>query len=223
MLNDEKAKKELQEILNQREYLVYEEKPPGFIEKWWNSVEDWLSEWLEGLFPTIEPASGIGGQVLLTLIVIMILLLLGVFVFIIFRNGKRKRALRKYQPLQTIDEMKWSYQKHLRESERQELQREFNLSTRHLFLGLLLYFHEKDLLKARIWKTNWEYYDELMKVNKQWANQFYNLAQLFDEVTYGERIIGEEEYHHFKKIVLNLIEDEEFHHHLSEQGERNGV
>ncbi|WP_226670251.1 DUF4129 domain-containing protein [Metabacillus litoralis] len=223
MLNEEKAKQELQEILTKREYKVYEEKSPGFIEKWWDSVEAWFAEWLEDLFPSIEPSSGFAGEALMILIVVVILVLLVFVILSITRSGKRKRALKQYQPLQSIGELQWSYQKHLGEAQTRELQGEYNLSTRHLFLALLLYFHEKEWLKARIWKTNWEYYDELMKVNKEWAHQFYDLAQLFDEVTYGERTVEEKEYLGFKNIVMNLLEYEESYDRIIEKGERKGV
>ena len=67
-----------------------------------------------------------------------------------------------------------------------------------MFLALLLYFHEKEWLEARIWKTNWEYYEEIRKVNQEWADQFYHLALLFDEATYGERKVDKEEYIRFE-------------------------
>ena len=82
---------------------------------------------------------------------------------------------------------------------------DYTLSTRHLFLALLLYFHEKEWLEARIWKTNWEYYDELKKVNQEWAEQFYHLAYFFDEVTYGERNVQKEEYIQFHNEAMKWL------------------
>ncbi|WP_268872907.1 DUF4129 domain-containing protein [Neobacillus fumarioli] len=69
----------------------------------------------------------------------------------------------------------------------------------------MLYFHEKNWLEARIWKTNWDYYDELRRVDLQEADQFYRLAQIFDEVTYGERTVSKEEYVQFKQEAMKWL------------------
>ena len=108
--------------------------------------------------------------------------------------------------------MSWSFQKHLNEAKRQEELAQYSHATRHLFLALLLFFHEKEWLEARIWKTNWEYYEELKKVNTDYANQFYDLALLFDEATYGEKSVDQKEFEQFRHAVMNWFGE------LDEQG-----
>jgi hypothetical protein len=132
--------------------------------------------------------------------------LLLIILFLIFFI-KRKRTLRHRKPIQTKNEMEWSYRRHVSEAKKNESLEEYTISTRHMFLALLLYYHEKEWLKARIWKTNWDYYDELRKIDQEEANQFYNLALLFDEVTYGERIVIKEEYFKYRDEVSSLLKD----------------
>ncbi|WP_218212222.1 hypothetical protein, partial [Pseudomonas sp. 2822-15] len=89
--------------------------------------------------------------------------------FLIARTVNRKRIYRDHKPLEAMKELNWSYQNHLDEALRKERLQDYSLATRHLFLALLLYFHDVKWLEARIWKTNWEYYEELKQVNEESA------------------------------------------------------
>ncbi|KOP82514.1 DUF4129 domain-containing protein [Cytobacillus solani] len=208
MLKDSKARDELEEILKEREYQAYYDDSKGLISIWWEKVKDWFADLLADLFPSFAPSSAAAGPILIGIIVIMIISL-GVIAFFIFRNRKRNRMLHDHKPLQSMNEMNWSFQRHLSESQKHEANGEYTLATRHLFLALLLYFHEKEWLVARIWKTNWEYYDELRKVNQEWADQFYHLARLFDEVTYGKHNIQIEEFLQFRITAMKWLENSE--------------
>lgn len=216
MLDAGQARKELEKILNTKEYQVYYNESKGFLQIWWEKAREWLAEQLEKLFPAIESAGNAASSILIGIIVI-ILLLLGLALFLIIRSTNRKRMLKNKKPLHSLKELNWTFQRHLTEAEKQEALAEYTAATRHLFLALLLYFHEKGWLEARIWKTNWEYYDELRKVNQQSAEQFYDLALFFDEVTYGETNAAEEEYRQFKAGVLNWLGDMESLQELHEE------
>jgi hypothetical protein len=204
MLNGNNAKDELQDILNGEEYQVYYNDSSSIIAFWWEKAKEWIMEQLAKLFPNIESASGAAAPILIAIIVAVIALL-GWGIFLIVRHRKRNRLLRVQKPLQSVKEMNWSYQQHLSEARKQEDLAQYTLATRHMFLALLLYFHEKEWLEARIWKTNWEYYDELRKVNQEWADQFYHLTLLFDEAAYGERKVEMEEYTHFRNAAMKWL------------------
>jgi hypothetical protein len=204
MLDADKAREDLKGILKTEEYRVYYKDSKGLIETWWEQAKEWIAKQLEKMFPDIESASGASGPILIAVIVVVIILL-AFSAFFLIRNTKRNRILRKQKPLQSMNEMKWTYQRHLEEAEKHEQLQEYTLSTRHLFLALLLYFHEKGMLEARIWKTNWEYYEELRKVNQQNAEQFFHLAHFFDEVTYGERKVKQEEYLQFQNEAKKVL------------------
>jgi hypothetical protein len=200
-----KAREELKEILNTREYQVYYHSK-GFLETWWGHAKEWLAKQLAKLFPSLESVSSASGPILIIMIAAVVILLAWAL-FLLIRYGRRHRLLRKQKPLQSMNEIHWSSNRHLDEAKKQESLSEYSLSTRHLFLALLLYFHEKNWLEARIWKTNWDYYDELRKINQQDAGQFYRLAHFFDEVTYGERKVSKEEYVLFKQDVMKWLEE----------------
>jgi hypothetical protein len=207
MLDANKARNELKDILNQKEYRIYYQDSKSLLEVWWEKAKEWITHLLQKLFPSIHSASKASVPILIA-VIIVVLILLGVAIFFTIRHQRRKRMLSNRKPLQSMKEMNWSFQRHLEEAGKQESLGEYSLSTRHLFLALLLYFHEQEWLVARIWKTNWDYYDELRKVNQQDAQQFYQLATFFDEVTYGGRQVRREEYIEFQSEVMNWLGDE---------------
>nr|WP_304214127.1 DUF4129 domain-containing protein [Fredinandcohnia onubensis] len=198
-IND--ARDRIDEILNEKEYRIYYDESRNVFQEWWNKVKEWLADLLENLFPAIESGSG-SADVVLILVILAAILLVGIAVFLLVRNQTRKSKFNKHKPLHSVEELNWTYQKHLREAIKHEENEHFSPATRHLFLALLLFFHEKEWLEARVWKTNWEYYDELRKVNQSWAVQFYDLALVFDEVTYGEYEIDRAEYSQFREKAL---------------------
>jgi hypothetical protein len=44
-------------------------------------------------------------------------------------------------------------------------------------------------------------------MNRQNADHFYDLAALFDEVTYGSRVVSENEYLPFRETAMKWLED----------------
>lgn len=216
MLKESQSREELVEILDGREYQAYYDESKGLFSTWWERVKEWFAELLADLFPSFAPSTAAAGPILIGIIVIMVILL-GIIAFFILRNIKRNRMLRDHKPLQSMNEINWSFQRHLSETQKLEKDGEYTLATRHLFLALLLYFHEKEWLVARIWKTNWEYYDELRKVNQEWANQFYHLARLFDEVTYGKHIVQKVEFLQFQTNAMKWLANSEEIHKIGEE------
>jgi len=206
MLDETIAKEKLNEILSRREYQAYNDETKSIFAIWWEKVKAWLAEQLAKLFPSIESAGNAAGPILVIFIIIVIVTL-AIIAFSLIRNSRRRQIFKEKKTLQTVQEINWSFQRHLAEAKKLEALGNYKKSTRHLFLALLLFFHEKEWLEARIWKTNWEYYDELRKVNKQWAERFYHLAILFDEITYGGYEIQNEEYTKFHKEVMVWLDE----------------
>jgi hypothetical protein len=206
MAGANKARDELEKILNSPEYQIYSKQSKGLIQTWWDKAKEWLSAQLEKLFPALESADGTS-EVILIAVIVMVVILLLLSAYFLIRNMKRNQVLRKKKPLQTLKERNWTFQRHLEEAKKLELAEDYSGSTRHLFLALLLSFHERGWLEARIWKTNWEYYDELRNVNKQCAVEFYDFASFFDEVTYGETIVQRVDYLQFQSGVMKWLEE----------------
>lgn len=206
MVDANKAREKLENILNSPDYQVYRNQSKGLIQTWWDKAKEWLASQLEKLFPTFGSAKGTSEVILIAIIVIVVILLL-LSAFFLIRKLKRNAVLRKKKPLQSLKERNWSFQRHLEEAKKLELAEDYSAATRHLFLALLLSFHERGWLEAKIWKTNWEYYDELKTVNKQCAVEFYDFASFFDAVTYGETIVQKEDYFQFQIGVIKWLEE----------------
>ncbi len=206
MLDTDQAKERLREILNRAEYKVYEDQSKGLLQSWWDQAKEWIAKQLEKLFPSYEATSAAAGPVL-TGIIVLVVVALAIAAYFIIRNTQRSRRYRDKSPLQSMKELDWTSDMHLSEALKLENQQEYSMAARHLFLATLLYFHKKEWLEARIWKTNWEYYDELKRINRNWADQFYHLARVFDEVTYGERKLEKEEYAQFRKETMTWLEE----------------
>jgi esterase/lipase len=206
LLNESNARDELQDILNDREYTVYQPEEQGFFQSLWEKIRDAVIDWLNNLFPEYQVTQG-SGTVITLVLVILGLAALGIVLFLVSRNVINKRKFANQKPLQHLAEKDWSYRDHLEESQHREEAEDYSLAVRHLFLALLLYFHEKEWLQARKWKTNWEYYEELQKVNTEWAEQFYSLALKFDEAAYGERRIVREEFIPYKETAMKWLNE----------------
>ncbi|TXL64428.1 DUF4129 domain-containing protein [Cerasibacillus terrae] len=205
MLDAEKAKEQIADILRKEEYRVYNQQNEGLLASLWNKAKEWLVEQLMKLFPSAETAGSVANFIIVIILLVVIILIgIGIYFFIRYR-GKNKR-LRDRSPLQNLAEKDWTYQMHVQEAKRTEDIQAYTLAARHLFLALLLYFHEQEWLERRIWKTNWEYYAELKSVHKEWAEAFYRMAKVFDEITYGERKLTKEEYMDYRKQVMKRLQ-----------------
>lgn len=203
--NTQQAKKQLHDILSQKEYQIYHQDNRNFLEVWWDHAKHWIAEQISKWFASFEPSSGLAAGILITIGVI-VLALLALIVFLVIRAVKRRRTFHDHQPLQAVEEHEWASRDHLSEASRQEARENYSLATRHMFLALLLHFHENGWLEARSWKTNWDYFDELRKVNARSAEQFYNLALLFDEVFYGERAMQKQDYIPYRDEALKWLD-----------------
>ncbi|WP_370295635.1 DUF4129 domain-containing protein [Rossellomorea marisflavi] len=203
-MNEGNARDQLEDILNDPEYLAYQQEA-GFFARLWEKAIDAIMKALEALFPSVEPTARASSIILIAIIAILIIALVVIATVLVSKRIKR-RKLSERKPLQSMNELEWSYKRHLKEADACSEKGDHRQATRHMFLALLLYFHEKEWLKAMVWKTNWDYYDELRKVNQEWAERFYRLAVVFDEVAYGEHDVDAEEFALFRNEAIKLIE-----------------
>lgn len=206
MTDLDQARDKIEEILNTEEYQVYYEDTRNVIQKWWDSVVEWFQGLLSNIFSSLEPSNGFAtGLVVILGVITFVLVILAVFLLV--RYYKRKYRFRDPTHLYHKHERDWTYNDHLKKVSELEANGNLQAATRHLFLALLLNFHENGYVKARIWKTNWEYYEELKRLGKKRAESFYQLAQNFDGVVYGERTVEEESYVTYKEAILHWIQE----------------
>ncbi|MGD6779425.1 DUF4129 domain-containing protein [Sutcliffiella horikoshii] len=206
MLTEPEAREQLEEILDQQEYQVYYADTRNTLQIWWDEFKAWLADLLSRLFPSMENTSGTAGNIMI-LVIILVIVILGAFVITYLAKNNPFGRNKKNKPFQSGVELDWSFQQHVNEAEKFEEVGDFSLATRHLFLGLLLNFHERQWLEAKIWKTNWEYYDELRREQKELAEFFFDFALLFDRATYGKQKIEKDDYLSFRDIALKWIND----------------
>lgn len=206
VLKEPEAREQLEKILDQQEYQAYYVDSRNTLQIWWDEFKAWLADLLSRLFPSMENTSGTAGNIMV-LVIILVIIVLAAFVITYFVRSNRFGRNKKYKPFQSGVELEWSFQQHVDESKKFEEMEDYSLATRHLFLGLLLKFHERQWLEAKIWKTNWEYYDELRREQKELAEFFFNFALLFDRATYGKQKIEKDEYLFFRDIALKWIYD----------------
>lgn len=203
-VDEEQARRELENILDQREYQVYYEDNRSTLQILWDRARDWIADWLGDLFLNINPSTGMANGILV-LLICMAALLLAVAAYRLIRTTERNRRFRAEQPFQSVDQKDWSFADHLAEADRQEGAGAYKPAVRHSFLALLLYFDEKNWLEARMWKTNGEYYEELRNVSPEIAGQFVKLAVIFDQAAYGDKLVTEPEYRSFRQEVFDWI------------------
>ncbi|MBM7715977.1 Tfp pilus assembly protein PilV [Bacillus thermophilus] len=205
MLEADEAGKKLKEILGKDEYQAYQSDP---LSEWWGKIKEQFANWLEGLFPSWEAPQSASGPLFIA-VVVMFVIVLGITAFFVARTVSRSRRFRDDQPFQSKKYLEWTCLKHLSEAKKLENIGELSPAVRHLFLALLLYSDEQGWLKAKIWKTNWEYYEEIKHTNISWAERFYELAKVFDEIAYGEKQISPEEFSRFRNKVMAWLEQVE--------------
>ncbi|WP_079708769.1 DUF4129 domain-containing protein [Paraliobacillus ryukyuensis] len=198
------AEKQLEEILDRQEYQAYLEDNRSLFERLWNWIGAKISDWLEGLNITIDPSNNVGNGLFYFL---GFLGIVAVFLIVFFasRNWLKKRSLQHRQPLHQ-NQRDWTSKAHWVEAEKMEQQQDYASAMRHVFLSFLLLLHENKALVARMYKTNWEYYDELRSFDPKIADSFYQFALFFEEVTYGERPIEKEGYQSYRKQVSDWMQ-----------------
>ncbi|NLP52785.1 DUF4129 domain-containing protein [Bacillus sp. RO1] len=206
MLKEPKAREQIQEILDQQEYQAFYTDSRNTLQIWWDELKAWLADLLSRLFPSMENTSGTAGNILI-LVIILVIVILTVWIIAYLARSKRNSRKNETKPFQSGEELEWSFQQHVAEAKKYEDMEDYSLATRHLFLGLLLNFHDRNWLVAKIWKTNWEYYDELRREQRKLADFFFNFAHLFDRGTYGKQKIGKDDYLSYRDTALKWIYD----------------
>ncbi|WP_217586316.1 DUF4129 domain-containing protein [Lentibacillus saliphilus] len=196
MANVDEAREKLEKILADKEYQVYYEDHRSLLEVIWDDVTAWFLELLSNVF-TLNPSNNMG-DVIIVLIIAVVLVLLAITIGLGIRSVRRKYKYRSVSPIQSPDDLSWSYEAHLEKAEAYRSEAQYAQAARHVFLALLIYFNDIGWLEAQNWKTNWEYVIELRRVNRDGADAFLKLAHVFDEVFYGEHPMQQTEYEQYR-------------------------
>ncbi|SHN31196.1 DUF4129 domain-containing protein [Gracilibacillus kekensis] len=204
MSSYQKEREQLIEILSKREYQIYYEDNRSFVEKSWDAIREWLADILSKVFESFDPSTTVGNSII-TVVLIVILLAVAIGIVAIIMTVTRRKRLKNHQPFASSNQLQWGYQEHLNVAKQYASEEEYRLATRHQFLAFLLLLNDKSLLTAKLWKTNWDYYDELKQTEHALAQDFYQLALFFDRSTYGEQQITAEDYQQYQAKILDWI------------------
>ncbi|UOQ84199.1 DUF4129 domain-containing protein [Gracilibacillus salinarum] len=203
MSDYQKEREQLEKILQQDEYQVYQQDNRSIIEKIYDRISNWLSDLLDNLFQSFVPGSTTGNIIVVVLVIsIAVILILGILAFTTFMVRKKKWS--SYQPFEKDAELAWDYHQHMQMAATYETEANYPLAIRHQFLAMLLRLEEYQLLTIQQWKTNREYYEELNSRDRPIASSFYQLALQFEHATYGEKTVQQTDYAKYQKQTDRL-------------------
>lgn len=218
MSSYESERSQLNDILNQREYQIYYEDHRGLIQRIWDFIKEWIGNFLNILFESFDPNTTLGNTIITSLmVVLLVLIIIGLFVTIMI--FMRRRRLKNIRPLgnTTIPDLGW--QDHQEAAKKYAHVADYPLATRHQFLAFLLFLNHVNWLEAKRWKTNWEYYDELRGKQKELAEDFYQFALFFEQTTYGEQQVMQQDFEPYQTKINQWITEIQSQTEYKEAGE----
>jgi hypothetical protein len=202
-INPHEAREQLESILSQEEYAAYGREQEPVVLNWLRAAWDWLGERFDELLPDINIPDQTADWISYAVVIAGLLLLL-YFIVVFFRRFVRESRIRP-KAVGTSRELSMSTQDHLTAADGSFQNGDALSALRHAFLALLLHFDQRQWVKARAWKTNGEYVDELLDSHPAVARTFSELALVFDESFYGNKTTSLAEYQAFRNKIDELI------------------
>ncbi|MBN9654492.1 DUF4129 domain-containing protein [Halobacillus sp. GSS1] len=207
MSQSTEGKEQLKEILERQEYQAYEQESQTASQHLLDIVTEWVKEMLEAWFPNFQVSdSAINGWIYFFGFIGMGLLLFLVIKLVTRLSGEKK--LSEKRTFSMTSDLAWSSEKHVQEADARATEGQFSEAARHVFLGMLLDFDNRDLVEVKTWKTNGDYEKELLDSDHRLVADFSFLAKTFDQITYGNRILQKEEYDEFRLRALQWMDEE---------------
>lgn len=200
----EKFDETIKEILNRFEYLHLRQYG-DFFEKLREKTVLWLEDWLKAMnfgnreINNVIPTVSNGIIVIGTILIILMVILMILFVKKMVRKDKKvKRILGE-----VIDEKTTTEGLHEKARKYKGL-REYREALRYSFIALLFEMNERNLLYLDETQTNREIVYTLRKNNFKNIDLFENVTDLFNKIWYGHKIINEEIYESWEKMIAIL-------------------
>lgn len=199
-LNYPEAKEKIQVILGRHEYQAYHKDSQTLWERFLNKLNDWINS----LSKHLNLSHATSTFVLYAIIGILILIISGVIIMILFRyinEGKRRD-----QKIGTAYELADSVTSHLEKSQVAFNNGDTFMAVRYAFLALIRQLDDAKWIEAKTWKTNREYHEEILSKDIGMAQNFYPLANFFDQTIYGGETPESEVFFNYWSAVRALIE-----------------
>jgi hypothetical protein len=84
---------------------------------------------------------------------------------------------------------------------------------RSVFLTLLFFLEEQELIRVQKWKTNWEYAQEIAEADPVWVQLFHESSIRFEQIWYGKEEVSEPVYRAMVASVAQVLDKEVSAHH----------
>lgn len=204
--NPDEVQKQLENILSGEEYLAYNNGQGGWKARL-ETIIQWILDLIAKMFPGVSFSGGLVGIVTYIVIAVGLLLLIILAFFFVRRfvlDGKRR-----HESLGTRRDFSMAAMDHLQAASDFSRAGEYQKALRHLFLAMLIHLDEKKWLRAKPWKTNGEYYEELLDHAPFVAERFHEMAEAFNESFYGGHPITQDAYMRFSIDLEKLMEGDE--------------
>lgn len=148
------------------------------------------------LFP-----EGVDWLLYILIVIIILFLLGGIFYFGHWFRGKKGSTTTSKSPTNS--------ERLMIEMDEFAKKGEYRLAIKSCFHFLLNQLMETKNLFFPETKTNGEYRQDFMKKDPNRARLFHDLTMYFDEVWYGQKKVGEEEYLQYRRNVLGFLSEVE--------------
>lgn len=203
----QQEKEHLSDILSRTEYEAYEEQP----ERAGSRIGELLSAWVRDLLETLFPGAEITGSAVDGVLYFIGAIGLGVLVFLAFRLFSRlsgEKHARRNRTFLPGEEGPLSLDSHWRQADEWAEQQQWTAAARQVFLGLLLHFDDQGFVDVQSWKTNGDYEKELKAhTGADYVEAFRRLALMYDQMTYGKRLLNEKDYHTFRSDAAWYVKE----------------
>ncbi|UJF32580.1 DUF4129 domain-containing protein [Paenibacillus hexagrammi] len=196
-------KEQLSQILQDKEYTVYNQQEHGSIWDWlkplWHKIRKYL--------PDIHLPKG-SGDFITYAVMIVLLAIAGYGIYWFSKQIIRQKRVRStaYLP---AGELSRSYNEYWRQADASRLTRQWREGVRYTYLSLLFYLEAGKALRVEKWKTNWEYRDELEEKEPSLVPVFQESSLVFDRIWYGKEEVTEEQFTRFYQQIAQVIGREE--------------
>lgn len=202
----QQEKDRLKEILSRQDYKAYDEQP----ERAGSRIGELLSQWVRDLLETFFPGAEITGSTVDGVLYFFGAIGLGILVFLAFRLFSKlsgEKQAHRNRPLLPGEEGPLSLESHWKQADDRAAQQQWTAAARQVFLGLLLHLDDQGFVDVQSWKTNGDYEKELRAhTGADDVEAFRRLALMYDQMTYGERLLNESGYYSFRSDASRYVE-----------------
>ncbi len=215
--NDEKIKKNIEAILSSKEF-TNKSKNKGVIELLTSMIKDiyrWFQEKFSNLNISMPSGTFLNREISpQTLFLVKILAsaticaMVAYLLYFIFKNVKISKRIKNTELSQLLTKLKDPEEVQRRALEYSKIG-DFRQAIRFLYISLLLYLNEINIIKINETKTNKQYLNEVMDSGFQWWKLIADFTNIFNVCWYGNKDIDKKKFDFWYEKYAFLIKETE--------------